>query len=54
MKPNLILFDEPFSGLDPAALQDFVKLLDRLSESGHTIYFRHMMLILLIVGQSNV
>ncbi|MDQ0340117.1 cobalt/nickel transport system ATP-binding protein [Caldalkalibacillus uzonensis] len=37
MEPELLLFDEPFSGLDPRALTDILQLLDQLTASGHMI-----------------
>ncbi|WP_026674101.1 energy-coupling factor ABC transporter ATP-binding protein [Alkalihalobacterium bogoriense] len=37
MQPQVLLFDEPFSGLDPISLQEFLKLLEVLSDKGHTI-----------------
>ncbi|WP_017727524.1 energy-coupling factor ABC transporter ATP-binding protein [Halalkalibacterium ligniniphilum] len=37
MEPKVILFDEPFSGLDPASLEEFLELLYKLKILGHTI-----------------
>ncbi|WP_227521968.1 energy-coupling factor ABC transporter ATP-binding protein [Bacillus solitudinis] len=37
MEPKLLLFDEPFSGLDPFALEDFLSLLEVLKQNGKTI-----------------
>ncbi|WP_216829688.1 energy-coupling factor ABC transporter ATP-binding protein [Alkalihalobacterium elongatum] len=37
MKPEIIIFDEPFSGLDPVALEEFLSLLDYLTDTSHTI-----------------
>lgn len=37
MEPAIILFDEPFSGLDPQALEQFLSSLDRLEAEGHTL-----------------
>lgn len=34
MEPKIILMDEPFSGLDPLSLQEFLDILDRLHENG--------------------
>jgi len=34
MEPEIMLMDEPFSGLDPAALRQFLKTLDTLSAKG--------------------
>ena len=36
MEPEIVLMDEPFSGLDPASLQQFLGTLDRLTASGVT------------------
>ncbi len=32
MKPEIILMDEPFSGLDPLALEEFLQILDKLQQ----------------------
>jgi cobalt/nickel transport system ATP-binding protein len=32
-----MVFDEPFSGLDPCTLQQFLAILDDLFQRGHTI-----------------
>lgn len=37
MEPAIMVFDEPFSGLDPCSLQQFIELLDRLYSLGHTL-----------------
>lgn len=37
MEPSIMIFDEPFSGLDPVSLNQFIDILDRLFELGHTI-----------------
>lgn len=37
MEPEIMVFDEPFSGLDPASLKGFMALLDQLHALGHTI-----------------
>lgn len=37
MQPEIILFDEPFSGLDPSSLRNFVELLDLLYQQGRTL-----------------
>lgn len=34
MKPEILLMDEPFSGLDPLALQQFLEILQNLYEQG--------------------
>lgn len=34
MEPEIMLMDEPFSGLDPAALKQFLRTLDTLSARG--------------------
>lgn len=34
MEPKIILMDEPFSGLDPLSLQEFLDILNRLHENG--------------------
>ncbi|MDP7061989.1 MAG: LPS export ABC transporter ATP-binding protein [Planctomycetota bacterium] len=36
-KPNLILLDEPFSGVDPIAVEDIQNILARLKEKGIAI-----------------
>ena len=35
--PSLLLLDEPFSGLDPRAVEDFKELLNEFKEEGKTI-----------------
>lgn len=37
MEPSIMVFDEPFSGLDPCTLQQFLAILDDLFHRGHTI-----------------
>ncbi len=37
MEPSIMVFDEPFSGLDPCTLQQFLAILDTLYEMGHTL-----------------
>lgn len=37
MKPNIIIFDEPFSGLDPHSLEQFLSILETLHDMGSTI-----------------
>lgn len=37
MEPNIIVFDEPFSGLDPRSLEQFLSILDALHSMGSTI-----------------
>ncbi|WP_022792413.1 energy-coupling factor ABC transporter ATP-binding protein [Marinococcus halotolerans] len=37
MKPDMLLFDEPFSGLDPASLQTMIDTLNQLEQRGHQI-----------------
>lgn len=36
MEPEILLMDEPFSGLDPISLQDYLSTLDRLYRNGMT------------------
>lgn len=38
-RPKLIILDEPTTGLDPLAQNEFYKLLKELKEAGHTIFF---------------
>lgn len=37
MEPSIMVFDEPFSGLDPCTLQQFLETLDDLFLRGHTL-----------------
>lgn len=37
MEPVIMVFDEPFSGLDPYSLQQLTALLDKLYTLGHTL-----------------
>ncbi|MCX7781649.1 MAG: ATP-binding cassette domain-containing protein [Negativicutes bacterium] len=37
MEPSVMVFDEPFSGLDPCTLQQFLVILDDLYHRGHTL-----------------
>lgn len=37
MQPEIIIFDEPFSGLDPASLQQFMRILEQLYTEGRTL-----------------
>lgn len=38
--PEIIILDEPTSGIDPAGVQEFIDLIRRLSkEEGHTVLF---------------
>ncbi|AKL97240.1 cobalt transport protein ATP-binding subunit [Clostridium aceticum] len=37
MEPEIMVFDEPFSGLDPYSLEQFIYLLDNLYDAGHTL-----------------
>jgi cobalt/nickel transport system ATP-binding protein len=37
MEPSIMVFDEPFSGLDPCTLQQFLNILEDLFCRGHTI-----------------
>ncbi len=37
MEPSIMVFDEPFSGLDPCTLQQFLEILEDLFLRGHTI-----------------
>ncbi|MEG2850647.1 MAG: energy-coupling factor transporter ATPase [Raoultibacter sp.] len=37
MRPQTLILDEPMAGLDPAARQEFLKLIAKLHESGLTI-----------------
>ncbi len=39
MKPEILVFDEPFSGLDPASREGLKKALDALHKLGHTLIF---------------
>ena len=38
-KPKLLLLDEPFGGVDMAAIENLIALLHRIRESGVTILF---------------
>lgn len=37
MEPEIMVFDEPFSGLDPHSLEQFLSILEILYSIGHTI-----------------
>lgn len=37
--PDLVIFDEPMSGLDPIGRRDVRHLIDRLSQEGKTVFF---------------
>lgn len=37
MEPELMIFDEPFSGLDPYSLDQFLVTLEKLYDIGHTL-----------------
>lgn len=37
MEPEIILCDEPFSGLDPYSLDDFIEILNRLANLGQMV-----------------
>lgn len=37
MKPEIMIFDEPFSGLDPYSLEQFLNILETLYNIGHTV-----------------
>ncbi|WGI36905.1 ATP-binding cassette domain-containing protein [Mesomycoplasma lagogenitalium] len=37
MKPDVIFFDEPTAGLDPAGIEETLKIFDKLNKSGKTI-----------------
>lgn len=37
MNPSILLFDEPFSGLDPQSVEQLLTILERLYEEGHTL-----------------
>lgn len=37
MEPDILVFDEPFSGLDPGSLEQFIGILDRLYDLGHSL-----------------
>ncbi len=39
MKPEVLVFDEPFSGLDPLSREGLKKALDALHRLGHTLIF---------------
>lgn len=39
MKPQILVCDEPFSGLDPAVSRQFREILDRLIEGGATLIY---------------
>ncbi|NBG87101.1 energy-coupling factor ABC transporter ATP-binding protein [Isachenkonia alkalipeptolytica] len=39
MKPEILVFDEPFSGLDPGSREGLKKALDTLHGRGHTLIF---------------
>ena len=35
--PDLLIFDEPLSGLDPATIDEIIPVIRRLAEAGKTI-----------------
>lgn len=37
MEPEILVFDEPFSGLDPCSLQQFMLILEKLHQQNHTL-----------------
>ena len=37
--PEVLIFDEPFSGLDPASQELFLQILGELSQKGKTVFF---------------
>lgn len=37
MKPEILVFDEPFSGLDPVSLDQFIEVLEKLYELEHSM-----------------
>ncbi len=37
MEPDILIFDEPFSGLDPQALEQFLEVLNTLYEMGKSL-----------------
>lgn len=37
--PEVLIFDEPFSGLDPASQELFLQILGDLSQKGKTVFF---------------
>lgn len=37
MEPEIMILDEPFSGLDPKSLNQFLKIFDKLHKLGHTV-----------------
>ena len=37
MEPEIMILDEPFSGLDPISLDQFLEIFNRLHELGHTL-----------------
>ncbi|MEW9094130.1 MAG: ATP-binding cassette domain-containing protein [Clostridiaceae bacterium] len=37
MEPEIMIFDEPFSGLDPYSLQQFIYILEKLNSKGRTL-----------------
>ncbi len=51
MQPEIIVFDEPTSSLDPKHSKQIVKIFDELNEKGITVILSTMMLNSLIHGQ---
>ena len=37
MEPDIMVFDEPFSGLDPLSLGQFIDILNKLCDIGHSL-----------------
>ena len=45
-KPEVIILDEPFNGLDPMATRDFQKMLQTMAQQGTTIIFSSHVLVM--------